>query len=187
MFKPDYGTCIECGGNNLLIVVKKGYCERCNYDIKQAKKKTITKTKKTYYIPKFSKEGAEKKKLVNAGKEKYAKTLSNNRCESCGSQDFCGMSHIISEKECYSNPDIPDWLAYDVSVFVWECHNGKNCHQTTEATAESTYIDKSEQFTFIRKMNLYKVHKPRFYMRIYDYLLIHKPEAVKSLNPVILE
>lgn len=42
MFKPHYGHCTGCGADKedkVLIVVKKGLCKRCNYEMKQSTKK----------------------------------------------------------------------------------------------------------------------------------------------------
>jgi len=48
MFKPHKGTCVECKKEEQLIVVKKGYCQKCNWDIKQAKKKSEGKKSGKY-------------------------------------------------------------------------------------------------------------------------------------------
>jgi hypothetical protein len=44
MFKPNYSTCIECKQQRM-IVVKKGYCKRCN-ELKKGKTKPKIKFKK---------------------------------------------------------------------------------------------------------------------------------------------
>jgi len=44
MFQPHYGTCTQCNKDEQLIVVKKGYCQKCNYDLKQVKKKSEGKS-----------------------------------------------------------------------------------------------------------------------------------------------
>lgn len=44
MFKPNYSVCIECN-HQRIIVVKKGYCKRCN-ELKKGKSKPIKKVKK---------------------------------------------------------------------------------------------------------------------------------------------
>ena len=43
MFKPHYGDCIECNRTRVIIAVKKGYCQQCNYEKKQ-KSKSPTRT-----------------------------------------------------------------------------------------------------------------------------------------------
>lgn len=48
MFKPHYGYCKFCEQDNQLIVVKAGYCQKCNYDQKQAKKKAAGKKSGPY-------------------------------------------------------------------------------------------------------------------------------------------
>lgn len=44
MFKPNFGCCSHCK-KNALIVVKKGYCQRCNKELKDSKKKAEGKYK----------------------------------------------------------------------------------------------------------------------------------------------
>lgn len=44
MFKPNYNLCSLCGKQSL-IVVKKGYCQRCNKEQKHNKKKSEGKYK----------------------------------------------------------------------------------------------------------------------------------------------
>ncbi len=52
MFKPNFGVCVECSTKQM-IVVKKGLCAKCNYELKQNKKKAEGKeTKKKTYIKK---------------------------------------------------------------------------------------------------------------------------------------
>ncbi len=41
MFKPGKGTCSKCNQPNKLIVVKKGYCDRCNYESKHPDGKVV--------------------------------------------------------------------------------------------------------------------------------------------------
>lgn len=41
MFKPHIGNCISCPRKNVPIVVKKGWCDKCNYEIKKAKKYAV--------------------------------------------------------------------------------------------------------------------------------------------------
>lgn len=48
MFKPHYGTCIDCKRDNVIIVVKKGYCGFCNEKQKKAKKVSEGKVMKEY-------------------------------------------------------------------------------------------------------------------------------------------
>lgn len=52
MFKPHHGCCIECKQESI-IAVKKGYCQKCNWDKKQAKKKAAGKKSGKYqYVKK---------------------------------------------------------------------------------------------------------------------------------------
>lgn len=48
MFKPHYGICVTCKKEGI-IAVKKGYCQRCNHEQKQAKKKQSGKPSANYY------------------------------------------------------------------------------------------------------------------------------------------
>lgn len=51
MFKPHVGHCIRCNRNGVIVAVKKGYCQKCNHDLKQAKKKAAgKKTGKYTYV-----------------------------------------------------------------------------------------------------------------------------------------
>lgn len=53
MFKPHYGYCKFCEQDDQLIVVKAGYCQKCNYENKQSKKKAAGKKSGPYkYIKK---------------------------------------------------------------------------------------------------------------------------------------
>lgn len=58
MFKPHKGKCVLCN-NNGIIVVKKGYCQICNYKIKKKKK---MEGQENFKIPNLS--ITEKKKVV---------------------------------------------------------------------------------------------------------------------------
>jgi hypothetical protein len=44
MFNPHYSTCIKCKKDDTLIVVKAGYCMKCNHNLKQEKKKASGKS-----------------------------------------------------------------------------------------------------------------------------------------------
>lgn len=53
MFKPFYGYCKFCSKDNQLICVRAGYCQKCNHEQKQAKKKADGKSVKKYtYVKK---------------------------------------------------------------------------------------------------------------------------------------
>lgn len=52
MFKPTSGTCVRCEKEDQLIVVKKGYCQKCNWEIKQEKKKAEGKKTGRYVYKK---------------------------------------------------------------------------------------------------------------------------------------
>lgn len=50
MFKPHYSTCVSCHKDDQLIVVKRGLCQRCNHEEKQAKKKSEGKKSGYKYV-----------------------------------------------------------------------------------------------------------------------------------------
>ena len=58
MFKPHYGNCTTCPRENVPIVVKSGWCDKCNHKHKQDKKKASGKKSGPYkYIRKVTGEG----------------------------------------------------------------------------------------------------------------------------------
>ena len=48
MFKPYYGYCKFCDKDDRLIAVKSLHCQKCNYELKQAKKKQAGKKEGRY-------------------------------------------------------------------------------------------------------------------------------------------
>jgi hypothetical protein len=60
MFKPFYGRCVQCKKDDQLICVSKGFCQRCNHENKQAKKKALGKKTDGY---KFVKKATGEKEL----------------------------------------------------------------------------------------------------------------------------
>ncbi len=70
MFKPNYSTCIECKQQRM-IVVKKGYCKRCN-ELKKGKSKPKIKfKKKTGEIDLFKEIAKKQIQFVNVVKFQY--------------------------------------------------------------------------------------------------------------------
>ena len=58
MFRPHIGNCVNCPRTNVPIVVRDGFCDKCNYDRKQAKKKAAgKKTGKYTYVRQATGEG----------------------------------------------------------------------------------------------------------------------------------
>lgn len=58
MFKPHYGTCVNCNKDEVMIAVKDGFCVYCNHQRKQAKKKAAgKKTGKYQYVRNATGEG----------------------------------------------------------------------------------------------------------------------------------
>lgn len=96
-------------------------------------------------------------------------------CESCGSRGvYLGMSHTISVKDCINSGDQRlIELAYDIDNLTQECHTGNNCHQVTESTHENSFKKKIEQFTFKRKMRIYKKFKRWLYDDIVEYISLN--------------
>ena len=91
MFKPNYSVCVECNREGL-IVVKKGYCAKCNYTLKQAKKGLKAKSSSITYTKKPT---GEKEVFKEIWEE-----LDNN-CYVCSKQltnySHIYMSHILSK------------------------------------------------------------------------------------------
>lgn len=65
-FKPHYGYCKFCEKDDQLIVVSKGYCNVCNHNQKQAKKKAAGKKTGGYkYIREATGEGNVFAEILN--------------------------------------------------------------------------------------------------------------------------
>jgi hypothetical protein len=120
MFRPHKGTCIECQHENVIIAVKKGYCQRCNERIKKEKKgKPLT---------------PEPKKRKVTGELALFKAIWETRphnCEVCGCAvtefDPKVFSHVLS-KGAY-----PSFRLYDRNIMIM-CYeyDGSGCHQQWE-------------------------------------------------------
>lgn len=70
MFKPHYGICVECRRDNVVIAVKKGYCQICNEKQKKAQK--ADKTSKPYLAP-LSDKRAKEQRLYLIARKLYLK------------------------------------------------------------------------------------------------------------------
>lgn len=123
-------------------------------------------------IKKMTDKRSRIERKINAAKKRFKQSLPNlNRCQSCGStNDACGVSHIISVNDCLNDSRFPEFLAYDESNFIYECHTGRNCHSITESKKESSFSRKKEQLTFNKAMAIYKAYYPGFYELITNYL-----------------
>ena len=134
MFKPHNAICTECS-NFTLVVVKKGLCAKCNYELKQSKKKAEGKdTKKKTYVKKPTGElelfrhlcATREHKCFICKKPLYVLTVSNfmhvipkGKCEKLrlveeniviGCHDFESSCHDVWDKQPRSKiKDNPIW------------------------------------------------------------------------------
>jgi hypothetical protein len=72
MFRPHHGTCLhpDCKSpEGALLVVKKGWCQRCNHNEKQAKKGS--KAKKNYHLPRVSDKRAKEERIYSVARELF--------------------------------------------------------------------------------------------------------------------
>lgn len=98
MFKPHYGTCSSCHQPDQLIVVKKGFCQRCNYKLKEKRKKSEGKSY-----------GYKYKRKPTGEKDTFHRVLDNipddqpTKCFVCGVLvpvvTHHNMSHILPKSK----------------------------------------------------------------------------------------
>lgn len=132
MFKVHYGTCVECKQDEQLIVVKKGYCQQCNYKLKQSKKKAAgKKTGKYTYVRQATGEGEMFREIA-------LNTIGDEatRCFVCGKLialvTHNSMAHVLPKGKYPKfrlNPDNIVILCYNIS--------GDNCHYKYDMTPHS--------------------------------------------------
>lgn len=117
MFKPNYSNCVNCQ-KSALIVVKKGYCQRCNKELKDSKKKAEGK----YKAPKQY----VKKKV---GTLELFQEIWNERphvCQVTGETikefDLRVFSHVVpkslSKKLALDKENV--WIVTPATHFLWE-------------------------------------------------------------------
>lgn len=130
MFKPTRGICSGCQKPQLL-VVKKLLCAKCNYELKQSKKKAEGKdTKKKTYVKKptgeyelFKRIGATREhKCFVCKKPLHVLTVSN-------------FMHVVSKKQ-------REDLRLDEENIVIGCHDFESsCHDVWDKQPRSKIKD----------------------------------------------
>lgn len=136
MFQPHHGVCIKCDKEGI-IAVKKGYCQRCNYEIKQAKKKSEGKS-------------VAKKQVFKATGEKdvfqvILDSFEDNpiTCFVCGKRlslvTHSNFAHILRKgryERFRLNPDNIRIMCYNIQ--------GTGCHSIFDNNPRSEIINKPE-------------------------------------------
>lgn len=127
-FKPHYGYCKFCDKEDQLIVVRAGYCQKCNHEQKQAKKKAAgKKTGKYQYKREASGEGEMFRAIAldTIGDEP-------TRCYVCKTPiavvTHNNMAHVLSKKQF---PDFrlnPDNVKILCHRFVADDNGYQGCH-----------------------------------------------------------
>lgn len=133
MFKPHYGKCLgPCGKDGQLIPVRDGFCQKCNYDRKQTKKKAAGKSVKKYtYVPEATGEGSMMEEIV------LGLTDEATTCFVCRKPIavlmYGNMAHVLSKKQ------FPEYRLYKKNIVII-CFNldGDNCHHKYDHTPHST-------------------------------------------------
>lgn len=135
MFKPHYGQCLgPCRKDGQLIPVKDGFCQKCNYERKQNKKKAAGKSVKKYaYVPEATGEGRMMEDIV------LGLTDEATCCLVCKKPIavfmYGNMAHVLSKKQ------YPEYRLYKKNIAIL-CFNldGDNCHHKYDHTAHSNLV-----------------------------------------------
>ncbi len=126
MFKPHIGDCSNTGCNrtNVPIVVRDGYCDKCNHNRKQATKKASGRSvaKKTF-APTASGEGAMMREIgLSLLNDEYT------RCSVCQSPiaalTYSNFAHILPKGK------YPDFRLNPDNITIL-CHNLVNNNEST--------------------------------------------------------
>lgn len=147
MFSPHWGTCIECGDDNF-IVVKRGFCGRCNHKFKAAKKKAEGKS-----LPKkYARKSTGEKDVFEAVLE----ALPDDRpttCFVCGKMisvvTHNNMAHILSKgrwPKFRLNPDNIRVMCYNIQ--------GTGCHSRYDFSPKSELVGEGWDKLFELKAQL---------------------------------
>lgn len=141
MFKPNYGTCSgPCGNDGKLVVVKDGFCQRCNHERKQAKKKVSGKTK-SKPIKRATGEGSLMEEIVLNLPDH------ETRCFVCDKRiavlTYSNMAHVLSKGRFplfRLNPNNIRILCFNIQ--------GTGCHSRYDHQPKSTLIEPGWQKLF---------------------------------------
>jgi hypothetical protein len=137
MFKIHYGTCLgPCGKEDQLIVIKKGFCQKCNHEQKQAKKKAAGKKSGQY---RYERKPTGEKHVFEAKLEQIGDS-EETKCFVCQQRIALVMphnfAHVLS-KGCYPlfrlNPDNIVLLCHKIIADK----NGNGCHYLYDMTPHS--------------------------------------------------
>lgn len=135
MFKPYYGTCSYpgCTRTNAPIVVKSGWCDRCNHKHKEIKKKEAGKSIKkcTYVKPKTG----ESEIFLQVWEN------SNQRCFVCDKAIpypiASNFLHVLSK----ALNKFPKFKLYPKNI-VLGCHDSEtSCHHRWDKMPRSSLIE----------------------------------------------
>jgi hypothetical protein len=136
MFKPHIGDCsnLTCNRKGVPIPVKSGFCDKCNYEQKQEKKKLAGKSTKKYtYVREATGEGKMFENIIeNLGDEATC-------CFVCKKPIavlmYGNMAHVLPKGKYEA------YRLYSKNV-VLLCYNlsGDNCHHKYDHTPHSTLI-----------------------------------------------
>lgn len=127
MFEIHYGTCIKCEKDDVLLVVKKGYCGPCNHKIKQEKKKKDGKSVKKY---KYLKGPTGEKHVFEAFIENMEDV--ETRCFVCGIRvpllTHNNFAHVLSKGKYPKFRLNPDNLVVLCHRIVADDDGNQGCH-----------------------------------------------------------
>jgi hypothetical protein len=155
MFKPHIGDCQypECTRKNVPIVVKAGWCDKCNHAHKQAKKKAEGKSIKKHWSMKPQNSG-QADLFLEVWKE------SDGRCEVCSEPIIypiaSNFSHILSK----ALNRFPLFKLYKPNIALM-CHFGDKpgCHYKWDHTPRSELKGEQWQKMFEREAKLKEEYK----------------------------
>jgi hypothetical protein len=121
MFKPHYGTCKNpsCQKDDVLIVVKDGWCEKCNYNRKQEKKKAAGKKHGKYT---YKKEATGEKSVFE-----YVLERDEPRCFVCGDRLTLIMAHNFAH--VLAKGKYPAFRLYPDNIRLMCFKFGEGCHE----------------------------------------------------------
>ena len=136
MFQPHYGTCIKCDKEGI-IAVKKGYCQKCNYDLKQGKKKESGRliTKKALFKPTGEKDVFHVV-LDSFGDDPIVCFVCGKRLSITTHHNFAHILRKSRYERFRLNPDNIKIMCYNIQ--------GTGCHSIFDNNPRSDIINKPE-------------------------------------------
>lgn len=165
MFKPHYGDCKFCQREDVLIVVSKGYCQYCNFENKQKKRKTEGKSTGKYRYSRKS----------TGEVDVYEKVLENlpdyeTRCFVCGIRvsvvTHNNMAHVLPKgkyEKFRLNPDNIVILCHSPISRLREDGSPTNgCHSDWDTKPRSELTDTMWDKMFELEANLKSEYKRKY-------------------------